>query len=200
MAAFFLGQYAAEETHPARAFSGLRSRIVWSVPAVAGIHVAAWKVHAGSVRERSCDAPTQRPAAGESSAASRRCSLAPATAGSGALRSQRPRAPTATAGNHNHTSSLASTSRPHLEKNARIPSGATSIGCTGQNMRSSDSGHIRAMPRPPLVAMSTRPCDNHAAKRNAATRADGTPVRRASHGVTAADASNANPMECVHPR
>lgn len=81
-----------------------------------------------------------------------------------------------------------------------MPSGATSIGCQGRNHRASLNGHSHAMPSPPFVAMSTRPCEAHETARNATTRALGTPVRRANHGPISSATKTPKAIECVQPR
>src|SRR6185369_5316295 len=71
-----------------------------------------------------------------------------------------------TAGDQTHTSSDARTATPRGERNRDRPSGETSITRKGEKNRSCENGQRKAMPVPPLVKLSSTPCDAAAANRN----------------------------------
>jgi len=65
----------------------------------------------------------------------------------------------ASAGNQIHNSSLLNTTTPRGLNMWLMLSGETSITLVGKKRRSSDNGHRSATPMPPLVNMSSKPCD-----------------------------------------
>lgn len=115
------------------------------------------------------------------------------------LRSANNAMPLSEAGNQIHSISDCMTARP-LALNTRLKlSGETSIICDGKKRRSSDQGHHSAIPKPPLVSMSSSPCEIVLTPTNinAAERA----LRK--YGAKAAAKSaraSAKPSEWVKPR
>ena len=64
-----------------------------------------------------------------------------------------------TAGNHTDMISLVKARRPYSVRNGSRPIGETWMGLYGKKYLAASKGESRAMPNPPLVQASSKPCE-----------------------------------------